>query len=129
MNIKSFTLSAIAGTIVYFLLGWLFYGALFTEIYPTAGDEKSLLFIFIGCLFYALIFSLIFGKWAHISTFKSGTIAGIYLGILYSISMNFFMYSSSDLNVENFITNVLITTVSTAIMCGMIGYVLGKTKE
>jgi uncharacterized membrane protein len=39
------------------------------------------------------------------------------------------MYSSSDLNVENFITDVLITTVSTAIMCGMIGYVLGKTKE
>jgi hypothetical protein len=129
MNIKSFTLSAIAGTIVYFLLGWLFYGTLFTEIYPTSGNEKSLSFIFVGCLFYSLIFSLIFSKWAHISTFKSGTIAGIYLGILYSISMNFFMYSSSDLNVEHFITDVLITTVSTAIMCGAIGYIIGKTKE
>jgi hypothetical protein len=47
MNIKSFTLSAIAGTIVYFLLGWLFYGTLFTEIYPTSGNEKSLSFIFV----------------------------------------------------------------------------------
>jgi hypothetical protein len=39
------------------------------------------------------------------------------------------MYSSSDLNVEHFITDVLITTVSTAIMSGAIGYIIGKTKE
>ena len=90
--------------------------------------NRYLLYL-LDVFFYSLIFSLIFSKWAHISTFKSGTIAGIYLGILYSISMNFFMYSSSDLNVEHFITDVLITTVSTAIMCGAIGYIIGKTKE
>jgi len=128
MNIKSFTLSAIAGTIIYFLLGWLFYGTLFPNLYPNEGQD-SLIFVFGGCLFYALVFALIFNKWANISTFKSGTIAGAYLGALYSISMNFYMYSSSDLNIENFITDVLITTISTGIMCGVIGYIIGKTKN
>ena len=88
---------------------------------PAYSNNLLLIALFVGCLFYSLIFSLIFSKLAQISTFKSGTIAGIYRGILYSISMNFFMYSSSDLNVEHFITDVLITTVSTAIMCGAIG--------
>jgi len=127
MNFKSFTLSAIAGTITYYLLGWLFYGTIFTYLYTSEGQE-SMLFIFLGCLFYALVFSLIFNKWANISTFKGETISGLYLGFLYGASMNFYMYSNRELNIEYLITDVLVTTVSTAVMCGVIGYLVGKTK-
>ena len=50
---KSLIYSTITGTIVYFLLGWLFYGILFTDLYP-ANEEHSMLFVFFGCLFYVL---------------------------------------------------------------------------
>ncbi|MGB0280319.1 MAG: hypothetical protein ACPGAA_05985, partial [Flavobacteriaceae bacterium] len=93
---KSIIYSTITGTIVYFLLGWLFYGILFTDLYP---ESDSMLFIFLGCLFYVLIFSIVYARWASISTFKSGAKAGLILGLLYSLSMSFYMASSMGLDV------------------------------
>jgi len=85
---KSIIYSTITGTIVYFLLGWLFYGILFTDLYP---ESDSMLFIVLGALFYVLIFSIVYARWASISTLKSGATAGLILGLLYSLSMSFYM--------------------------------------
>ena len=74
MNTKSFLLSGIVGTIVCFLLGFLFYG-FFLQIF-TLKIRPCMLFIFLGCLFYAFTFALIYNRWAHISTFNSGAKAG-----------------------------------------------------
>ena len=127
MTSKSFILSAIAGTITYFLLGWLFYCILFTEIYPSKG-ENAISFIFIGCFVYAFLYTYIYKQWASISTLKGGAIAGLILGFLNSLSMNFFMYSSKAFNLEHFFTDLVIGSITAAIMGGVIGYVLGKTK-
>jgi hypothetical protein len=124
MNIKSILLSTITGTIVYFALGWLFYGILFTDLYP---DPNSMVFIFLGSLFYVFVFALIYGRWASISTFKSGAVAGLVLGLLYSLSMSFYMASSGTLDVERLITEAVINAVSAAIMGGVVGLTLGKT--
>jgi hypothetical protein len=129
MNTKSFTLSLIAGTIVYFLLGWLFYGILFTDIYPSEGSTKSLLFVFLGCVFYALLITQILKLTGNIITFKKGLTTGMVLGFIYTLSMNFFMYSSQTLNLEHFIVDVLIGTISTGIMSGIIAFVIGKTNH
>lgn len=125
MNNKSIFVSTITGTIVYFLLGWLFYGILFTELYP---ESDSMLFIFLGCLFYVLIFSIMYARWASISTFKGGAKLGLILGVLYSLSMSFYMASSKGLDVERLATEVFIYAVSTAIMGGVVGLTLGKMK-
>lgn len=126
MNNKSIFVSTITGTIVYFLLGWLFYGILFTELYP---ESDSMLFIFLGCLFYVLIFSLIYACWASISTFKGGAKLGLILGVLNALSMNFFMSSSDgQLDVERFITDLIIAAISSAIMGGVVGLTIGKMK-
>ena len=127
MNAKSFFLSGIAGTVIYFLLGFLFYGLLFTDIYPEDA-EKSMLFIFLGCLFYAFAFALIFSRWAHISTFDSGAKAGFLIGLLWAFSMSFFMYASKGALDSNFAMLVGIDAVSAAIMGGVIALVIGKTK-
>ena len=127
MKISNFIAGSIVGAIVYFLLGGLAYGVLFTDIYPENPDE-SMRFIFLGCLFYAFTFALIFSRWAHISTFDSGAKAGFLIGLLWSLSMNFFMYASMDVLASNFAMSIAIDTVSAAIMGGVIALVIGKTK-
>lgn len=127
MNTKSFILSGIAGTVVSFLLGVLFYGFLFTDLHPD-GSEPCMLFIFLGCLFYAFAFALIYNRWANISTFISGAKAGFLIGLLWTLSMNFFMYSSGTSLDSNFLLLVAIDAVSAAIMGGVIGLVIAKTK-
>ena len=124
---KSIIYSTITGTIVYFLLGWLFYGILFTDLYPS-NQEYSMQLVLLGSLFYVLVFSLIYARWASISTFKSGAKVGLILGIVYAISMNSYYAASNGLNIEHFLTDVLIATVSTAIMGGVVALTIGKTK-
>ena len=125
---KSIIYSTIIGTIVYFALGWLFYGTLFTDLYPES-EGQSVLYIFLGCLFYVLIFSIVYSRWAHIGSFRAGAKVGLIMGLLYAVSMNFFMSSSmGDLDIERFITDVLIAVVSTALMGGVVGFTIGKSK-
>ena len=53
---KNLLFSGIAGTIVYYLLGWLVYGFLFPDL--ASGDESPL-GILLGCLFYTFIYAVI----------------------------------------------------------------------
>ena len=123
MNTKSFLLSGIVGAIVYFLLGWLFYGVLFTELYANE-PEPCMWMIFIGCLFMALLIALIYNRWANISTFSTGLKAGFVIGLLYNLSMNFFMYSGREFD-TNFFIRLAIETISLAIVGGAIGAASG----
>ena len=127
MNIKNYIVPTIVGTIFYFLLWWLFYGILFTEIHQKE-NNTSMLLILLGSLFYAVMFNLILEKMEDVTTFKSGFFIALPIGFLLSASMNFLMYSSKTLNLEFFITDVFIGSVSTAIMSGAIGTTLGKVK-
>ena len=125
---KSFLLSTLTGTITYFLLGWLFYGILFPDLYPPYEQcQTSLVFIFLGGLFYVSIFSLVYKRWATISTFGTGALTGLVLGFLYSVSMNFYMFSSKTLDIEHFVTDVFAATISAAVMGGVAGLTIGKS--
>ena len=129
MNTKSFILSGIVGTIVCFLLGFIFYSLIFTNIYPENSNE-NMLFIFLGCLFYAFTFALIFSHWAQITTFNTGAKAGFFIGLLWSLSMIFFMNSSEGvLDYNNAAIMVAVDAVSAAVMGGVIALVIGKIKN
>lgn len=120
---KQLFLSGIAGFVVYFLLGWLAYGILFTE--ETTGEE-SMLFIALGCLFYAFLYATIFTRWANISTFSTGLKAGAILGLLYELSWKFFM-TTGAIDVLPFLKGLIINVLMTALMAGVVAYVNGKT--
>ena len=120
---KQLFLSAIAGFVVYFLLGWLAYGILFTE--ETTGEE-SMLFIALGCLFYAFVYATIFTRWANIATFSTGLKAGAILGLLYELSWKFFM-TTGTIDVLPFLKSLIINVLMTALMAGVVAYVNGKT--
>lgn len=127
MKAKSFTLSVLTGTIIYYLLGGLFYGLLFPDIYPS---EKLISpeFIFLGCLFYAIFYTYLLVKLTSVRSLKSGFSLGLILGFINAICMNFFMFSSKKLELDLFITDVLIGTISTGIMAAIIAITLLKTE-
>ena len=126
MKISNFIAGSIAGAIVYFLLGWLFYGILFTDLYPPGG---SMLFIFLGCLSFAALLAYVFTKWANISTWMTGAKGGAAIGLFYALSMNFFMYASQEPNYQNIAIDVVITIISGAITGAAIGIVLGMMNK
>lgn len=127
MNVKNFLVSGIVGGIVYFLLGGLFYQVLFPTIYPPSENEKIEL-IALGCLTFGLFVSYIFVKWANISTTKSGFIAGAVIGLFYGLSMNLFMYSGMQMDVQKFATDVIINTIMGSLVGATVALVCGKMK-
>lgn len=128
MNVKNFLVSGIAGGIVQFLLGWLFYGILFKNSFPTDGNE-NMLFIFLGCMTFGFFVSYIFTKWARISNVASGFKAGAVIGLFIALYTNFFMNSmTSAINYQTIGLDVAITVVMAALVGAVIALVNGKLK-
>jgi hypothetical protein len=126
MNIKSLLSGTVAGTIVYFMLGWLFYGILFTDIYPDNGNQ-NLTMVFLGCLTFCLMLSYIIVK-SGVEGIASGATTGGIIGLLYGAGMNFFMYSSQAANVGLMVKDILINALMGAIAGALIGWVVQKVK-
>lgn len=127
MNLKNFIAGGILGGITDFLLGWVFYGMLFKDIYPE-NENTNLTFIFLGCMTFGFLMSYIFTKWAGITNPITGLTAGAIIGFLNGLSMNFFMYSNMPLNTQNLVADVLITTIIGAGVGAVIAVVNGKLK-
>jgi hypothetical protein len=127
MNVKNFLISGIVGGIVDFLLGWVFYGILFKDLYPQ-NENTNLVFIFLGCMTFGLFVAYIFTKWAGITNAVTGLKAGAVIGLFTSLSMNFFMYSGMELNLQNMITDIIITIVLGAGVGASVAFTNGKMK-
>lgn len=127
MNVKNLLISSVAGSVVYFLLGWLFYGLLFTEIYP-ASDNENMLFVYLGCLTFCILLSYVFLQWAEIRVPQTGAKAGGIIGLLYGAGMNFFIYSSQTPNYTNIFIDILINAMMGAIVGAFIAFVISKLK-
>jgi len=127
MNVKNLLVSGIVGGIVNFLLGWLFYGILFNDIYPE-GEDMNLVFTFLGCLTFGLFIAFIFTKWAGIKAPLTGMKAGAVVGFFTSLSMNFFMYSNMPVNYQNIVLDVVISIVIGSLVGASVALILGKMK-
>lgn len=129
MKTKNFLVAGVVAGIVYFLLGWLFYGILFKDFFPEQPEEdaQTMLMIFLGCLTYGLFVAYIFTKWAQISTATTGLKAGVIIGLFTALFYNFFnMAMMSGATYEMFAMDTGITIVSTAIIGAVVGAINGK---
>ncbi|MGH2665382.1 hypothetical protein [Flavobacterium sp.] len=127
MNLKNFFIAGIVGGIVDFLLGWVFYGMLFKDLYPQ-NENTNLLFIFLGCMTFGFFMSYIFTKWAGITNVVTGLSAGAVIGFFNSLSMNFFMYSSRELNIQHMLTDIVVCILMGACIGAAVAFVNGKLK-
>lgn len=128
MNAKNFLISGIVGGIVDFLLGWLFYGILFKDTFPSEGKE-NMLFIFLGCMTFGLFLAYIFTKWAGITTLTTGLQAGAIIGLFIGLYSNFFMNSMTETpNLQTMGIDIAITVVMSAVVGATVALVNGKMK-
>lgn len=127
-------LAALAGGIATFLLGWLVWGMLLMdvlrEINPQIeGVERmppGLVHIFLGSVVGGLFYALIFSRWANISTFKGGLMAGAWMAGLIALSFDLtFLGTTNMMSVNGALIDILANVVVGGLGGGVVGWVLG----
>lgn len=128
MKTKYFLVSGIVGGIVYYLLGWLFYGILLKDFFPQPEmTSNTMIFILLGCLTYGLFIAYLFTKWAQISTAATGASAGAVIGLFIGLFFNFFnLAMMPEATYEIAALDLVVTIVSTSIIGAIIGAINGK---
>ncbi len=124
MKTGNFIAGGIAGGITDFLLGWIFYGIIFQEYFATG--EPNLGMIIGGCMSFGFLISYIFVRWASVTTFSGGVLAGTALGLIMGIMNNFFMAADDAVvNWTKFLLDVGVSIVIGALVGGVVAAVNG----
>lgn len=137
MDNKKLFMATGAGFIVYFLLGWVIYGMLLMGFYQShfIGPKEMMLpeaefkwwALGSGNFLYALVLAYIFLRWASITTFRTGAMAGAILGGLFFASINLSMYSMMKIyDLTGTLVDIMVGVIMSAIIGGTIGWVLGR---
>ncbi|MBC7777824.1 MAG: hypothetical protein H7246_20485 [Phycisphaerae bacterium] len=137
MNAK-ILLATLAGGVTAFLVGWLVWGMLLDPYYRTmytpealsvqrAPEDMILWGIIASNLVSGLLLALIYSRWANISTFKGGAIAGAVICALVALSFDLGMYSFMKMwtSTTFLIIDPLVNAIFGAIVGGVVGWVLG----
>ena len=138
MDTKKFLTGTLVGGIVFFFVGYLFYGmaleSFFTEHSSGVGmrtmEEMVWWALILGNMAQAALLTYIFLKWANISSFGSGASAAATVGFLTALGMNMIRFATTNsFDLTASLTDVGVVTVLTAIAGGAIGAVLGMGKK
>jgi len=132
MNLKKLTLGALAGGILYFLLGWLVYGILLKDLFHTYSGkvghiidrpeaEMDWLFLVGGNLAAGILLSWVIQRSAS-TTLMKGLVTGAVLGFLVSVSVDCVIYATSYVMSKH---GILLDVMAATVIGGIVGAVLG----
>ena len=135
MNTKNFLIGGIVGGVVYFLLGYLFYGVLLTDFFRdhpgTAtnvdrGMENMVWWsLILGNLLFGFLLAYIFAK-AGVSTVSNGLVTGGIVGFLMCSSIQLTMYGTTNImSKQGMAAEIAAFTVMSAIVGAVIAAVIG----
>jgi hypothetical protein len=135
MNTKNFLIGGIVGGVVFFLLGYLFYGVLLTDFFhnhpgtATNVDREMDQFqwwaLILGNLLFGFFLAYVFTK-AGVATLTPGLITGGILGFLVSASIDLIMYGTTNISSKQMMAaDIATTTVMAAIAGAVVGAVIG----
>jgi len=130
MSAKRFLLATLAGGLTLFFLGYLFYVVLLESFFAShsgtaTGAVRELpIFwaIILGELALAALVTLIYGRWATISTAMGGLQAGAMIGLLLGLNYGLVIFGTTY---TTDLTAVIVDVVVTAIRVGIAGAVIG----
>lgn len=129
--------AALVGGVAAFLLGWLVWGILLMDmlrdinpqIEGVEKDPPNLVLIFVSNLVWALFYALIYSRWANISTFKSGLMAGAWIAGLIALSFDLmFLASTNMMSLNGALIDIVANVVVGGLVGGVIGWVLGYNR-
>lgn len=134
MGTQKILIAGVVGGLVAFVSGYLIWGlalAGFAEgqmanVTATnvarADADMDWLMLILGSIAGGLMISLIFGRWAGISTLKTGAIAGAMIGLLIGINHEFIIYATTNLST---MPMAIVDSLGYAVMFGIVGGVVG----
>jgi hypothetical protein len=137
MNGKFF-LSAIAGAVTSFLLGWVIYGFVLKSFmeanmihYPGLEMEMPNMFILIlSTLLMSVFIAFVFQRWAGFTTFMNGLYGGLIIGFFISASIDLSFFSMMNLFTPKYlVVDIIVGTINTGIIGGVIAAILGMGKK
>ena len=110
------------------LTGYIIYVILLGDILTSSvATEPNMGLIFVGNIFGAGLLAYIYNRWASISTFNTGAMAGLVIGLLMGLYFDIMMLSTTSMLTTNgAILDVIGTGVMFSITGGVVGLVLGK---
>jgi len=137
MDSKKRIVATLAGFVVFFFMGWLFYGMLLMDFFMSnsgsatgvyRGDDEMVWWaLVLGNLLQAYLLVYIFGKWGNINTFGSGLQAGAMIGLILGLGYDLTMYGTSNIsNLTATLVDPLVVAVMMGVTGGVIGLVLGR---
>jgi hypothetical protein len=140
MASKKFLIGTLVGGISFFLLGYLIYGLALSSFFmkhsvAASGSMKTMDEIIwwalvLGNLASAALLTYIFLKLGNIISFGSGARTGAAIGFFIALSMDLIRFATENsLDLTATFADVVVGTVMTAIVGGIIGAVLGMGKK
>jgi len=138
MNTKKFLIGGLVGGIVYFFLGYLFYGKLLSDFFiknagTVSGVDRAMdQFVWwslaLGNVFGGCLLSYVFVK-STVNSVGSGLVTGAVIGLLVESAHDFISYGVSNLmtttgllgDISTFTVMSAITGAVVAWVCGLIG--------
>jgi len=135
MNSQKFILGGIVGGIVYFLLGYLFYGLLLKNFFDDNGmavdmDKMVWWAMIAGNLAGGFLLAYILSRSNAVSA-AAGASIGFVVGLLMSLSFDLMMYGIGHgmTSIKALLADVAVSTVLTSITGATIGAVMGMSKK
>ena len=139
MNTKNFIVGGLIGGVVYFLLGWLFYGNLMNQFFidhpgtATNVDRPMDQFVWwslgLGNLLFGFLLAYVFAR-SGVATLTSGLIVGGIVGFLACAAIDFTMYGTTNIASKQMVAaDIAVFTVMSAIVGAIIGAVNGMLNK
>lgn len=132
MNLKKIVLPGIAGGVIFFFLGYLFYAVLFKNmmVRPVAGvdrpmDQMVWWSLMLGCVFYGVLLAFILAK-SNDASLITSIITAATVGFLATSYFDFTMHATTYLlGKKALICDVAISTVMSAITGAAVVFIAG----
>ena len=138
MNSQKFILAVLAGTVVYFLLGWVVYGLLLRDTmasatasgYMRADADMVWWALIAGNLAFSFLLTYLVYR-TGVSNATAGATLGLFVGVLISLGGDLMMYATSTMMTKPvmILVDVLAGGQMAAITTGVIAWVYHAPKK
>jgi len=137
MNTNRMLTAGLVGAIAAFILGFLTWGLALAGVMESnlgsatgvMKDQADFMWIpmILGHLSWGFFFAYVYGQWANIKTFVTGAKAGAVLGFLIGFTYDMIGLGSTNvMNTIGTIIDVVAMTIISAIVGGVVGWMLGR---